>query len=663
MLAILAPAVVPFLCGILSGLYKRILSVVNYFRMLFRPDHPDRVTLSLSRVTLRIPDVGYVHPRVDLSRDFWHLFASLDIMGYSLPLDRVGIRIGGKRIWDYTRTLDSLGVKPEDIIQLYFYFGEGGSGGAGKRPGPSDIPSKRKKPKMSQDAEQWCGGLKADYEAREKDLKKKWAERLQKRDSELEGLRANVADYKARNKAEVKKVKDLQESLERIKQKTENERLKAENERLKQQLNGTNQRAVPEGTGVHPFTYPDKEIDRVRELCIRDRSAAHISTYLNALGDRGLWALGYYFERILNRLDTPSLLTRSERDFISIPLAKRLDLLGVHLLAHTEIAIPTAGEVRTYYTQRSASPGGIPSGYYPSAPNMNIPNPNGSPLFQPPQMNGISHPPNKPISQLSVTDLQSLISSTVQQQLHNGRPPTHSQLHHRATTMGTNFYGSSSLQDPTNLYTPVSRQKALEMVDNFLKGKSTADFSLTELRKAMCPGTSLFDPKNRGDVAELMFAINNRVTELHKNKEIDDSRHRILTGQLKSANVSLMNVNNREAMKSILDAWHQGIRDELSLCSNRFLVMALNSSNTSTRTNTTRASGNGYGSNRRCWTCHETTHSQRNCPYRQGKPFPPDRICASFNNGTCRKTNCHLLHFCSKCLSPPSHRAIDCRRA
>ena len=189
--------------------------------------------------------------------------------------------------------------------------------------------------------------------------------------------------------------------------------------------------------------------------------------------------------------------------------------------------------------------------------------------------------------------------------------------------MGTNFYGSSSLQDSTNLYTPVSRQKALEMVDNFLKGKSTAAFSLTELRKAMCPGTSLFDPKNRGDVAELMFAINNRVTELHKNKEIDDSRHRILTGQLKSANVSLMNVNNREAMKSILDAWHQGIRDELSLCSNRFLVMALNSSNTSTRTSTTRTLGNEYGSNRRCWTFHETTHSQRNCPYRQGKPFPP----------------------------------------
>ena len=199
------------------------------------------------------------------------------------------------------------------------------------------------------------------------------------------------------------------------------------------------------------------------------------------------------------------------------------------------------------------------------------------------------------------------------------------------------------------------------MVDAYLKGTDRAHFSLIELRKAVCPGVTLFDPKDRGHISNLIFEIISRVTELHSQSLISRTRHDTLIGELKTANNAFMNITNTAKIKEILDQWHMGIRYQSSFCSSAFLVDAKVIG--TTNTTWTGYQGNRSRSNRVCWVCKEPGHTKYNCPYAKGKLLPIDKLCPSFNAGTCRKgKNCPLLHFCSKCRTTVDHSALDCQR-
>ena len=129
----------------------------------------------------------------------------------------------------------------------------------------------------------------------------------------------------------------------------------------------------------------------------------------------------------------------------------------------------------------------------------------------------------------------------------------------------------------------------------------------------------------------------------------------------KTANHAFMNITNTIKIKDILDQWHTGIRYQNTFCSGAFLVDA-KVYGTSTTT-WTQTSGNRARLNRSCWVCKEIGHAKWDCPYVKGKLFPLDRLCPSFNAGTCRKgKKCPLLHFCSKCRTAVEHSALDCQR-
>ena len=120
-----------FIMSILTSIIAGLLGLLGYYfarasRRYSIAEHRIIAADVLDRVFLRMPG-ELVRPLVDLQTDFWHLFASLSLMGYPLPLDSIGIYVRVKRITDFSLTLASAGIECDDTLTIMFFFGKGGT--------------------------------------------------------------------------------------------------------------------------------------------------------------------------------------------------------------------------------------------------------------------------------------------------------------------------------------------------------------------------------------------------------------------------------------------------------------------------------------------------------------------------------------------------------
>lgn len=745
-------SIVVIILGALLRRWKHRSDDARYGTVCIVPDRDDSseatpFMFETTTTSVRLPSGEYLHT-IPVTGNTYDLLDAVSERGVYVPYESVGCSASRGMIYDFERplTFGSDGDICEcTIVQVYYYFGAGGSGEDGegrKKRKPSDLESIQNQAKK----------LKFD---------KKQMEYLEEMQQQLlNQTKKNIEELKRNHKEKIKQLnRKAKEKLDEEAAETQKVRkvlseLKDQVKRLQEQKQSAASSGLDPNQQQQFSRYTDAQITTVRNIASQTRNELNLSLYITAIGTNGEIGLGYYLRSVLSRYDYPHMLTFDEDAYRKIDEGERLSVLQKYLFLHPKIVLPTAGELRSYYQKRSqeasnntnttattgrvsstGTPGfqqyqqppppntGLP-GYYPqnhrqppptasTTPQQNLDNflrqnhqqnfqrsqhtrpqtntfpvnthgaaprpsgPFGNPYHVPTNPHGTTLPAGGPLGNPphGSTNPQGLLSG-IQNQFNSfaqATMNTMSQLQNmisslsgngtpltgRAAMMGNFSPSFPTTMDPTQLYDHnLSPQRALEQLDEYLRGNSVPTFSLNSLRRAVAPGVGAFNAKSGRDVSNLLTGILNRLHELHHDNKIDTARFTKMKGEIMQATSMFGCINNDEDRRQIVAAWHNGILHQQTMIGVEFVTRCIQVNQGNSRGSYSRTDKN------RCYSCNQKGHRADQCPWKNGRMLPEDLICGAYNAGDCRNhKTCSKAHVCAKCrTTSQKHPATECRR-
>ena len=397
---------------------------------------------------------------------------------------------------------------------------------------------------------------------------------------------------------------------------------------MEEQFSKMQERLDSRGQPPPPYRIFNKshaEIDRLRGIAERNKTQANVYSWVASIGKKGLTCLG---NQLKSQGYTPPEICFWD-DSVKL------------ILTPDQWITPIA----TYFTTNHIK--------FPSATTLSkytISNSNPNPFAAPtPQANPQI---SQPTPALTTTDVLNLIKQ--QQQIQNN------QLQARQQLMSPNPYG-----DPYS--NPEISRKATVAVEQFLLGKPPNDFHLTlaHLRRVVAPASSgPYDPKSRRDFLAILNGMVSYMNRLHyqQNKKIPNFEIKMKAVEV--AHSRAADLTDGEQVTTASKCWFEELIGLSNFCGAGFLATCTLARSTGSGR---RYSSKGYTNKTQslqCYSCRTRGHINFKCPYKNGLEVEPEKICTSYNNGTCPLSwkDCSLAHICSRCrkAGQPFHPLKDC---
>ena len=389
------------------------------------------------------------------------------------------------------------------------------------------------------------------------------------------------------------------------------------------------------------FKVSNVELDRLRDVAKGRTSRVHMEKWATGLGTRGIRALGRYLQK-KNRFDIPSLLLMDPQKLAAINEDQRQAVV-VDYLFTKDFRLPTSESLIPHVSEPRSAP--VPS----------------SDPFQPPMQQ-----PSPPISQ--PTTLENQIQKAVQEQMKRYMSTTSTVQGHplgaRQQLMGISPYGLPGVLDASTLSHPQSSQKAMQIVEDFVTGKSKTPFTLQTLRRAVIPGSTSFDIKSRRCTIETFSGLKSALYRLQydNNKETPKDVDKMIR-QIDHAIILISDLQDGKSLAGCVEQWMNGVIYEQSYCGVSFMGDCRIAKNVQTSSSSRRGGSTTTTFPYSCHLCNVKGHLKSNCPYKNGRQIPVDKVCQNFNRGACTTTaaKCDLAHICSHCRVPgATHPVTKC---